>query len=535
MSSPQVTWNDSHVQWDEPAPNPNANSSITGQPIAPASHDFGGGTGEISAPQGGTNSWLSQLEQDVRHGSGATFPGRVLSALGAKGTDQGVSQGAADTAASIPLGAIRTAQGVASSWEHPIAGPLKAIGGVLQMGTLPLAFAGGPAAPEAAESILAKSVGRLSNAVDVPKGSLPDVQAQLQTALPALKAAGHAPQNSAQMVDSLKNVSQGIDSQIQGIIQPNAAADVSHLTKPIADQMRASITPQMQEINKGTSNVISKFADSIENAKNLGDLDEVRKQISDRLYATRGNAVSAKYLHGALESVRDAIATKAQDLSPGTPVRELRSQQAAMMKLQGVFEDTAAARTAQAAAQGQQASGMTTLQKALSAYKTMKTAVTNPQDLINQGLHTPQATDRFVKSAFNAADTPALTKPGTAPRSEHIVEAFKQAGVKPNLDTADYQQAMQETGGTWHPGIGERAQEIKAARLRGGSSPAQQSESDVEMMMRGGNPDNPIDNAIAEAKANAKPTKLGYQDTTGQRATARAESKLVPPGRPEGQ
>lgn len=531
MSSPQVTWNDSHVQWDEPAPNPNSNSSVTGQPIASPTHDFGGGVGEISAPQGGANSWLSQLEQDVRHGSGATFPGRVLAALGAKGTDQGVSQGAADTVASLPLGAIRTAQGVASTWDHPVAGPIKALSGVLQMGTLPLAFAGGPAAPEAAESILAKSVGRLSNAVDVPKAGLPDVQAQLQTAIPALRNAGHAPQNSAQMVDSLRTVSQGIDSKIQGIIQPNAAADVSHLTKPIADQMRSSITPQMQQINKGTSNVISKFADSIENAKSLGDLDEVRKQISDRLYATKGNAVSAKYLHSALESVRDAIATKAQDLSPGTPVRELRSQQAAMMKLQGVFEDTAAARNAQAGAQSQQSEGMTALQKGLSAYKTLKTAVTKPEDLINQGLHTPQATDRFVKSAFNAADTPWVNNPGTSPRASHVQEALQQGSMAramraTNSATDLHASALAEARAT-NPdpnGLFERAQAIKVRMQQAQNGPPSNA-LDYENLTEG-HVDNPLDAAVAAARANASPNTAGSLDSAAERANNRSAGKL---------
>lgn len=124
-------------------------------------------------------------------------------------------------------------------------------------------------------------------------------------------------------------------------------------------------------------------------------------------------------------------------------------------------------------------------------------------------------------------------EPGTAPRAEHIMDALRQAGVKPNLDTAAYQQAVQEHGGTWHPGVGERAQQIKVAMQNQANSPVQQEEPDIEMWMRGGNPDNPIDNAIAQARANTAPSKLPMNDETSEKIYNRGVNKLVPPGRPD--
>lgn len=104
--------------------------------------------GSIGPRQGGVSGYLNDLESDVRYGSDITMPGKILKALGAKGTNSGVSEETANRIASPVLGALHAAQGVAETPQHPVAGPLKAIGGVLDAASLPASFM----APEVGEA-----------------------------------------------------------------------------------------------------------------------------------------------------------------------------------------------------------------------------------------------------------------------------------------------------------------------------------------------------------------------------------------------
>lgn len=96
----------------------------------------------ISAAPTGVNAWLSDAENDLRHGGQSTFIGKMLHAAGANpnGVDSGTGSYAADTVASVPLGLLHAAQGVAQTPEHPVMGPLHALGGALQTLTVPASF-----------------------------------------------------------------------------------------------------------------------------------------------------------------------------------------------------------------------------------------------------------------------------------------------------------------------------------------------------------------------------------------------------------
>lgn len=91
-------------------------------------------------------NWLSDLEGDVRHGTGMTLPGRILQKMGARGTDMGVPESVSNYVASPVLGPIKTAQGVA---EGNVG---KTVSGIAQTATLPSSFV----APQAAESTISK-------------------------------------------------------------------------------------------------------------------------------------------------------------------------------------------------------------------------------------------------------------------------------------------------------------------------------------------------------------------------------------------
>src|ERR1700738_1740689 len=55
-----------------------------------AAPDFISAATGIGARPTGVTSWLEDVQGDIRYGTGATLPGRLLRALGAPGTSSGV-------------------------------------------------------------------------------------------------------------------------------------------------------------------------------------------------------------------------------------------------------------------------------------------------------------------------------------------------------------------------------------------------------------------------------------------------------------
>lgn len=105
-------------------------------------------TASVSATPSGPLSWLNQAESDFRYGGQSTILGKLLHSMGAQGVNVGSQAGAGEQLVSPVLGTLHAAQGVAMTPDHPIAGPLKAAGGVLEAATLPASFM----APEAGET-----------------------------------------------------------------------------------------------------------------------------------------------------------------------------------------------------------------------------------------------------------------------------------------------------------------------------------------------------------------------------------------------
>lgn len=105
-----------------------------------------------AAPPQTALGYLHDVENDLRHGGNRTIVGRVLGDLqgrgdkGYTGLEYGTSPGVANYMGSIPLGLVKSAEGVGeASTGHPLTG-LKDFGlGALQTYTLPLTVAAGPA------------------------------------------------------------------------------------------------------------------------------------------------------------------------------------------------------------------------------------------------------------------------------------------------------------------------------------------------------------------------------------------------------
>jgi hypothetical protein len=93
---------------------------------APAGQD------SISDAPTGLRPWLNDFQNDIRTGSGYTLPGRVLSALGASGSEKGVPKGLANfmpgTGTLQNLSEI--GQGAYDVPEHPMAGLNRMVRGI---------------------------------------------------------------------------------------------------------------------------------------------------------------------------------------------------------------------------------------------------------------------------------------------------------------------------------------------------------------------------------------------------------------------
>jgi len=112
--------------------------------------------GQISEAPTGVLPWLHSAENDIRYGTDNTLPGKVLKFLGAPGINRGVNEETADNIAGPIIGPIKTAEGIAETTDHPIMGPIHAVGGALQTLSPALNFVA-PESSEVAEASMART------------------------------------------------------------------------------------------------------------------------------------------------------------------------------------------------------------------------------------------------------------------------------------------------------------------------------------------------------------------------------------------
>lgn len=230
-------------------------------------------------PQGaeiraGKSSWLDDAESDLRYGGTRTLPGKVLNFLGAKGINLGVSEGAADKMASPLVGSINAARGIAKTPQHPIAGPLEAIGGALQAAEIPLAFMGGPAANKAINAIPSKALASksLSEVMDVAKDVPINPNGAKQVALRVQelsKRGGQMPQvirNFLNRVSSKPAVFPNAPDSVAPLTYQEARDFYSNASRLSADEFN-KLTPVMQRqvamFTKALGKSITEAADTV--------------------------------------------------------------------------------------------------------------------------------------------------------------------------------------------------------------------------------------------------------------------------------
>lgn len=159
------------------------NDSVPEKHMTPASV-------RMASPEG-VEGWLGNLEKDVTQGGSRTLPGRMFGFLqgrgneGYTGVNAGVSPEVARFMGSPLTGTVHALQGAASSYRHPLMGPLEALGGVGEALTIPSSFAGGPVAREAEAAIpSAERAGRMFQTIENEASQIP---VEMKETSPALE------------------------------------------------------------------------------------------------------------------------------------------------------------------------------------------------------------------------------------------------------------------------------------------------------------------------------------------------------------
>ena len=155
-------------------------------------------------PREGTplDSWLSDLEGDIRFGGGATVVGRTIGRMEGRGS-RGMSPLGDSFMSSPETGLVHTAQGVAQAVEHPpfslaqAQGLRKAAGGVMEAATIPLMMTG----PE--EAIGKEAVMRVPAAVKAAGKAIPSAERAGEMLNTVMGSASNLPVNLSRSGDEL--------------------------------------------------------------------------------------------------------------------------------------------------------------------------------------------------------------------------------------------------------------------------------------------------------------------------------------------
>lgn len=122
------------IDWDKVAATAPAdfvsNSGIDWDKVAKAQRLPDSGLKTIGPAPTGVGHWLENAISDIKHGSDITMPGKILKAMGATGTEKGVSPGAADMMGGPFFGPFEAAHGVSELPDHPIRGTNEIFRGV---------------------------------------------------------------------------------------------------------------------------------------------------------------------------------------------------------------------------------------------------------------------------------------------------------------------------------------------------------------------------------------------------------------------
>lgn len=178
-------------------------------------------TGELRAVRPSVRGWLSEAEDDLRHGGSATIVGRTLGRMqgrgdkGYSGLEASTSPGAADFMGSMPLGAVKTAEGAVDYWTgHPLKGAGEALSGEAQMATLPGMVMAGPEADATIQAIPSRPwAQKMFDSIAQDAGKVPvnptRSYQQIQRFLQLTQRGGTKPKVISDLVDRMQQFGKG--------------------------------------------------------------------------------------------------------------------------------------------------------------------------------------------------------------------------------------------------------------------------------------------------------------------------------------
>jgi hypothetical protein len=111
-------------------------------------------TATISARPSGVMPWLEDLQGDIRYGTGATLPGRLLQKMGAPGLYSGVPESVGEMMGGPAIGPVNVAHAAgamvapSSTLKQRVRGFNEAVRGAAQTATPALAIAAPEALPQ---------------------------------------------------------------------------------------------------------------------------------------------------------------------------------------------------------------------------------------------------------------------------------------------------------------------------------------------------------------------------------------------------
>lgn len=224
-------------------------------------------TVSIGAPtENSATQYFQHVGQDLSSGGTRTGIGRALGHLqgrgdsGYSGLSAGVSEGAGNFMGSPMLGIANALQGASSIPQHPIAGPLKILSGLLQAGTIPGMIMGGPGAAKALEAIpSAANAGRNLNNIAEAVGK---TEVPLNHSLDALQrlaelsengGAGSVPPGVMQLVNRSQRIApMTYDPEARDFVQNISQSSIAEslASKPV-------IAAQVGKLTRGLHNDIA--------------------------------------------------------------------------------------------------------------------------------------------------------------------------------------------------------------------------------------------------------------------------------------
>jgi hypothetical protein len=221
----------------------------------------------IGPQKKGVLPWLQNVEGDIKSGSSNTLPGKVLSFMGAKGTDVGSQAGApGEYMASPLLGTVRAAQGAARLPWQPWQGTKDIVGGALTAAQIPASFMGGPAA-EAGASATAAASGKLFGNVERAANLFNTVKAAAPGEVEITGAMSQAAMRAQELANAgAKGMPRVISRFVARVTDPEKAPIAWDEARDFYSNVSRLSANEYQSMNPQMAGQVGKFAGAFDDA-----------------------------------------------------------------------------------------------------------------------------------------------------------------------------------------------------------------------------------------------------------------------------